>query len=91
MHVHRTSATVTPADDKQEMLFDTYMILEQVKHFNLHNSTVTPLSRVLYLSTSFVPLYDIMVQNRSSLLTLHNNIHVTLSITILRKKRDGNT
>ena len=33
--------TVTPADDKQVMLFDTYMILEQVKYFNLHISTVT--------------------------------------------------
>ena len=26
---------------KRVMFFDTYMILEQVKYFNLHNSTVT--------------------------------------------------
>ena len=57
---------VTSADDKQ------------VKYLNPHNSTLTPLSRVLYLSTSLVSIYEIILQNRRSLLklyTTHSTYH----------------
>ena len=75
MHVQRTSATVTPADDKQVMLFDTYMILEQVFFLTytiilLHHSPVSPRTSLL------VATRDHGTEQTKSTEVIHNTQYV---------------